>query len=290
MFSNKCFSCPCKTKPPRVFPTGDGKAHCPPPQRRNPLRNRKSKEALFPCHLQEKYYLWLPFTARGPEGFQRASGKPFGRLRRGESPCEREKARKLFFLAIHKKGITCVSYLLQGAPKGSRGRAESPLVASAEAKPSAKQKKQDRLFPLPSTRNLFLVGGFVRLRADEVLSHTGKYPKGATGYVFAKGEYVGRKATWLSLSESQPWAAKGCMSRGRPRTPVAKEQCTASLAGARPAGFTSVPGRATVAFKVGFHFVKAKSLRDPRIRLWRKRGLAQLIPPPALWRRIILGV
>ena len=87
-----------------------------------------------------------------------------------------------------------------------------------------------------------------------------------------------------------PGAAKGCMSHGRPRTPVAKEQCTASLAGARPAGFTSVPGRATVAYKVGFHFVKAKSLRDPRIRLWRKRGLAQLIPPPALWRRIILGV
>ena len=34
---------------------------------------------------------------------------------------------------------------------------------------------------MPSTRNLFLVGGFVRLRADEVLSHTGKYPKGAGG-------------------------------------------------------------------------------------------------------------
>ena len=90
---------------------------------------------------------------------------------------------------------------------------------------------------------------------------------------------------------------KGC--RGRPKgaclmaapgPPVAKLQCTASLAGARPAGFTSVPGRATVAFKVGFHFVKAKSLRDPRIRLWRKRGLAQLIPPPAFGRRFIPGV
>ena len=48
---------------------------------------------------------------------------------------------------------------------------------------------------------------------------------------------------------------KGC--RGRPKgaclmaapgPPVAKQQCTASLAGARPASFTSVPGRATVAF------------------------------------------
>ena len=33
-----------------------------------------------------------------------------------------------------------------------------------------------------------------------------------------------------------------------PGPPVAKEQCTASLAGARPARLTSVPGRATVAF------------------------------------------
>ena len=33
-----------------------------------------------------------------------------------------------------------------------------------------------------------------------------------------------------------------------PGPPVAKLQCTASLAGARPARFTSVPGRATVAF------------------------------------------
>ena len=105
------------------------------------------------------------------------------------------------------------------APKVSKGRPESPLVASAEAKLSAKQRKARKVFPLPSTRSQFLVGGFVRLRADEVLSHTGKYPKGATGYVFAFGEYVGRKATWLSLSESQPWAAKGCMSHGRPRTP-----------------------------------------------------------------------
>ena len=70
---------------------------------------------------------------------------------------------------------------IRWAPKGSRGRAESPLVASAEAKPSAKQKKQGSSFSLPPTRNLFLVGGFVRLRADEVLSHTGKYPKGAGG-------------------------------------------------------------------------------------------------------------
>ena len=119
---------------------------------------------------------------------------------------------------------------------------------------------------MPSARNLFLVGNFARLRADEVLSPRGKVPKGRRG------------------------RPKGACGVAAPGPPVAKQQCTASLAGARPARFTSVPGRATVAFKVGFHFVKAKSLRDPRIRLWRKRGLAQLIPPPALRRRIILGV
>ena len=105
--------------------------------------------------------------------------------------------------------------------KGSRGRSESPLVASAEAKPSAKQKRQGRSFPLPSTRNLFLVGGFVRLRADEVLSITGKYPKGAGG-----GQRV--HAAWPPpdpplLSSSAPLArseerrvGKECRSRWSP--------------------------------------------------------------------------
>ena len=67
-------------------------------------------------------------------------------------------------------------------------------------------------------------GGFVRLRADEVLSPRGKVPKGRRG------------------------RPKGACLMAAPGPPVAKLQCAASLAGARPAGFTSVPGRATVAF------------------------------------------
>ena len=43
------------------------------------------------------------------------------------------------------------------------------------------RKKKVKLFPLPSTRDQFLVRGFARLRAGEVLSITGKYPKGAGG-------------------------------------------------------------------------------------------------------------
>ncbi len=60
---------------------------------------------------------------------------------------------------------------------------------------------------MPSTRNPFLVGGFVRLRADEVLSHTGKYPKGAGG-----GQRV--HVSWPPpdpplLSNSAPLASQG---------------------------------------------------------------------------------
>ena len=109
-----------------------------------------------------------------PEGFQRAIGKPFGRLRRGETLCETEKARKTFFLAIHKKSVSCGRFR---PPAGGRGT-----------------------FP------------------------HGKVPKGCRG------------------------RPKGACLVAAPGPPVAKEQCTASLAGARPAGFTSVPGRATVAF------------------------------------------
>ena len=150
------------------------------------------------------------------EGFQRAIGKPFGRLRRGETLCDAGRRKVGPFPACRKEAVSCERFR---PPAGGRGT-----------------------FP------------------------HGKVPKGCRG------------------------RPKGACLVAAPGPPVAKEQCTASLAGARPAGFTSVPGRATVAFKVGFHCVKAKSLRDPRIRLWRKRGLAQLIPPPAPRRRFIPGV
>ena len=109
-------------------------------------------------------------------------------------------------------------------PKVSKGRSESPLVASAEAKSPVRRKKQGSTFSLPSISNLLLVGGFVRLRADEVLSPRGKVPKGRRG------------------------RPKGACGMAAPGPPVAKRQCAASLAGARPTRFTSVPGRATVAY------------------------------------------
>ena len=118
--------------------------------------------------------LQIPFCCKGPEGFQRATGKPFGRLRRGEILRKTGKYKEGLSLAIHKKSVTCERFR---PPAGGRGT-----------------------FP------------------------HGKVPKGCRG------------------------RPKGACLMAAPGPPVAKQQCTASLAGARPAGFTSVPGRATVAF------------------------------------------
>ena len=85
------------------------------------------------------------------------------------------------------------------------------------------------------------MGGFVRLRADEVLSPRGKVPKGRRG------------------------RPKGACGVAAPGPPVAKQQCTASLAGARPAGLTAYLGGPL----------------SPS---------AQSIPPPVRWLRLILGV
>ena len=93
----KAFSCPLQgscflhkfllAARGRRFPKGERKALWSPPQRRNLLRNRKECKGSFPCLPQEIYFFVVPirFNRVGPEGFQRATGKPFGRLRRGES-------------------------------------------------------------------------------------------------------------------------------------------------------------------------------------------------------------
>ena len=128
-----------------------------------------------------------PFAARekfSPEGFQRAIGKPFGRLRRGEISCETEKESNALSFANYKQSIFCGNFRSSARegprrfPKGERKALWSP---PQRRNPLRNRKKKVSSFPLPSTRNLFLVRGFARLRADEVLSHTGKYPKGAGG-------------------------------------------------------------------------------------------------------------
>ena len=77
---------------------------------------------------------------QAPEGVQGATGKPPGRLRRGETFCDAEKIWKALSLAqeiYFLWQVPCAA----GGPKVSKGRPESPLVASAEAKLFVIRKK-----------------------------------------------------------------------------------------------------------------------------------------------------
>ena len=109
-------------------------------------------------------------------------------------------------------------------PKVSKGRSESPLVASAEAKSPEKREKESKALSLAIHKKSVSCGRFRPPAGGRGTFPHGKVPKGCRG------------------------RPKGACLVAAPGPPVAKLQCTASLAGARPAGFTSVPGRATVAF------------------------------------------
>ena len=162
------------------------------------------------------YHPAPPFAARGPEGFQRATGKPFGRLRRGETLRKTEGERKVF--------------------------------------------------PLPSTRNQFLVGGFVRLRADEVLSPRGKVPKGR--------HRLRRRQRRIRRSQSDLAFAKRKPTLGGQRVHAAWPPPVPPLL--RNSAPLASQGRAQLGSR--------PSLGGPL------SPSAQLIPPPAPWRRPILGV
>ena len=92
-------------------------------------------------------------------------------------------------------------------PKVSKGRPESPLVASAEAKSPEKQKKKERLFPLPPQETCFLWEVSPACGRTRYFPRAGKYPKGAGG-----GQRV--HAAWPPpdpplLSYSAPLASQG---------------------------------------------------------------------------------
>ena len=93
------------------------------------------------------------------EGFQRAIGKPFGRLRRGETLRKTGKSKEGSFLCLPQEicFFLAPSHCRKRAPKVSKGRSESPLVASAEAKPSVLRKRKEGIFPLSFIRNSFFM-------------------------------------------------------------------------------------------------------------------------------------
>ena len=132
-------------------------------------------------------------------------------------------------------------------PKVSKGRSESPLVASAEAKSSAKQKRARNPFSLPSTRNPFLVENPIRIKrwAPKVSKGRAESPLVASAEAKSSAKQkrarnpfslaihkepvpcerfrppAGGRGTFPARESTQraPGAAKGCMSHGRPRTP-----------------------------------------------------------------------
>ena len=112
-------------------------------------------------------------------------------------PCETEKARRPFSLPSTRNPFLVETPICikRWAPKVSKGRSESPLVASAEAKSSAKQKKESKALSLA-------------FHKGSVSCERFRPPAGG------RGTFPAREST-----QRVPGAAKGCMSRGRPRTP-----------------------------------------------------------------------
>ena len=151
----------------------------------------------------------FPVATKAPEGVQGDDRKaPWSPPLRRNLLRNRKKNVKLFPLPPTRNPFLVVPIRFnRWTPKVSKGRSESPLVASAEAKLSMKQEKARRTLSLPPIRNLFLVGGFARLRAGEVLSIIGKYPKAAGGVQRVH-------ATWPPpdpplLRNSSPLASQG---------------------------------------------------------------------------------
>ncbi len=187
-------------------------------------------------------FLQVPFSSKGLRRFPKGERKALWSPPQRRNPAKQRKARKPPSLPSTRNQLTCgPPFASKGVPRRFPKGERKALWPPPQRRNPAKQRKARKPPSLPSTRNPFLVRGFVRLRADEVLSPRGKVPKGRRG------------------------RPRGACGMAAPGPPVAKQQCTASLAGARPAGLTAYLGGPL----------------SPS---------AQSIPPPVRWRRLILGV
>ena len=142
---------------------------------------QEKEERLFPLPSTRNQFLVGGFAHSqrdgAPEGVQGAIGKPLVASAEAKSSVIWEKEERLFPLpSTRNQFLVGVSptHKGMGPPKGSRGRSESPLVASVEAKSSVIWEKEGRPFPLPSTRNQFLVEGITHSQRDGP-------PKGSRG-------------------------------------------------------------------------------------------------------------
>ena len=148
-------------------------------------------------------------------------------------------------------------------PKGDRKALWSP---PQRRNPLRNIKKKVRSFPLSPTRNLFLVGGFARLRADEVLSPRGKVPKGRRR-LRIRQRRIRRSQSDLAFAKRNPTLGGQRVHAAWPPPDPPLLSYSAPLASQGRAQLGSRP-----------------SLGGPL------SPSAQLIPPPAPWRRSVLGV
>ena len=131
--------------------------------------------------------------------------------------------------------------------QGATGK--SPLAASAEAEIFCEAGKEREALFQPSTRNLFLVRGFARpagrARYFPSLESTQRVPQAAFS---PKANTQVAKRLGFRKAKANLGRPRGACVVAAPGPPVAKEPCAASLARARPARITCVPGRAAVAY------------------------------------------
>ncbi len=120
----------------RRFPKGDRKALWSPPQRRNPLRNRKKQGSSFPCPAQETYFLRCPSASTGgrrrfPKGDRKALWSPPQR----RNPLRNiKKKRKILSLASHKQSVSCERFRPPAGGRGTFPARESTQRAPGAAK------------------------------------------------------------------------------------------------------------------------------------------------------------
>ena len=179
------------------------------------------------------------------------------------------------------------------SPKVSKGRSESPLVASAEAKPSAKQKKESKVPSLALYKKPISCGShpLQRVVAEGFQRATGKpFGRLRRGETLCETE---KESKAFSLASHQEicflWEVSPACGRTR-YFPRAGKYPKGAGGGQRvhvswpppdpPLLSNSVPLASQGRAQLGSH----PSLGGPL------SPTAQLIPPPAFGRRVILGV
>ena len=162
------------------------------------LAKQKEARKLLPLPCTRNLFLAVPirFNRWSPKVSKGRPESPLVASAEAKSSAKQKEARKLLPLPCTRNLFLAAPIRFNGwSPKVSKGRPESPLVASAEAKPSAKQKKESKLLSLASHKKSVSCERF-------------RPPAGG------RGTFPTREST-----QRAPGAAKGCMRRGRPRTP-----------------------------------------------------------------------